>query len=99
MERKFIFKNFVPSLPAQEYCSRKFHQVWGQSPSGSNVSANVVREVDSSYRTVIEITAACGKFRAEATDKAVLASIKKATDKLGDLMKSWRSKRFLNEIA
>lgn len=99
MERRFLFKNFIPSTSTRDYCSRKFHKIFGESPSGSKVSAKVVKDNDSLYHTSIEITAVCGKYWAQAADAAVLTSVKKATDKLSELMTDWRSRRFLDDTA
>jgi ribosome-associated translation inhibitor RaiA len=94
MERRFIFKNFVPSSSTHSYCSRKFCQVWGYAPSDSDINAQVVKTAAKKYHTRIEINAANGKFVGEANDEAILVSIGLAVDSVHDSLMLWKKSRF-----
>jgi hypothetical protein len=90
MSRKFIFNNFIPSSITNSYCCRKYDQIWGESPSDSNLTANITRDSNRMYRTIIKITASCGKFTGEATNTSVMGSVDIATEMIHRVLTDWK---------
>jgi hypothetical protein len=95
MERKFLFKNFVPTSSTHRYCARTFSQIWGASPSDSDITATVVRNSNKSYQTTIEVTSSGHTFECKTEDETLLVCVSLASEKFRNSIGEWKNQKLV----
>jgi hypothetical protein len=91
MDYNFTFKNFIPCTATQRYCAGKFHQIWIESPSDSNVMARVKKNAEGIYLTKIEIKASQGQFESQSEGRYAVDSVKNAFEQMKMHLSLWKS--------
>ena len=94
MEEQLKYIHFTPSKIDKQSCAKDLSHIEDLAPADSYVDFLICKLADGTYRTVINIRSACGKFCSDASGLSLLNSLQSAKKSILKNLAEWKKWRF-----